>query len=124
MIARVLVYIFGPYRAATPSEILDNIRNAEFVARELARNGVDFVCPHLNARLFDGVVEDDQFWLDMDINIMRRCDCLVGVKGWENSEGSKVEIVIAKSLGMPVYLSCEEFLKDYRRSRDEGDKDA
>jgi len=47
--------------------------------------------------------------INEDLDIVRQCDALVKIHGWENSTGARMEIDIAKQNGIPVF-TLEEFL--------------
>jgi hypothetical protein len=96
-----VAYIAGPYRATTPRGIVENIRAAESVALKWWRLGYAVICPHTNTALFDGAAPDS-VWLNGDLEILRRCDVVVMVPGWERSEGATEERRVAMSLGMEV----------------------
>ena len=98
-----LAYIAGPYRADTPSGIVANIRAAEAVAIEYWKKGYAVICPHKNTALFDGLCPDET-WLEGDIEIMKRCDVVVMVPGWEKSAGACEEYRQTVSLGMEVII--------------------
>lgn len=98
-----IAYLAGPYRAASPFEIGQNIGRARAVAVWLWRNGYVALCPHLNSAFMDGAAEDRVF-LDGDIAMMRRCDLVVLVPGWERSRGTLDEIAVAEAAGIPVYV--------------------
>lgn len=66
------------------------------------RAGLVGICPHCNTRFFQGAAEDD-VWLDGDLAILERCDAVLLVPGWENSEGTNVEIEHAHKQGVPVF---------------------
>jgi len=85
-----LVYIAGPYRADTPSGIVANIRAAEAVAIKYWQKGYAVICPHKNTALFDGLCPD-MTWLKGDLEILKRCDIIVMVKGWSKSSGAREE---------------------------------
>jgi hypothetical protein len=89
-----VAYVAGKYRAPTVRGIVENIRRAEEVALWLWRNGWAVVCPHLNTALLDGACED-AVWLEGGLEILRRCDALVLVPGWESSEGTRAEYIAA-----------------------------
>lgn len=97
-----LAYVAGPYRAASESAVVRNIRNAEHIAVKLWQDGYAVICPHKNTALFGGLAPDD-VWLKGDIEMMRRCDLVVLVPGWEASSGTNAEVQEAKSAGIPVY---------------------
>lgn len=99
-----LVYVAGPFRASTPWEVEQNTRNAEGVAARVWLAGGAALCPHTNARFFDGLTDDDVF-LRGDLEMLRRCDALVMAPGWEHSTGSLGEFSEAQRLGLPVFYS-------------------
>ncbi|MBI9081620.1 MAG: DUF1937 family protein [Pseudodesulfovibrio sp.] len=95
-------YIAGPYRAETPWQTMENIRRARLKALELCRMGYYPFCPHANTALFDGEMSDE-FWLEMAMEHLRRCDFVVLVDGWIRSSGTWAEIHEAFRLGKQVY---------------------
>lgn len=96
-----LVYVAGPFRAETAWGIKCNIHRAEVVGAEVADAGFMPVIPHANTAHFHGL-GTDEFWLDGTLEIMRRCDAVVLVPGWEGSSGTRAEIEEANRLGIPV----------------------
>lgn len=97
-----LAFISGPYRAATPSGIVQNIRNAERVAIEYWRKGYAVICPHKNTALFDGLAPDS-VWLSGDLEMLRRCDVVVMIPGWKASSGAINEESLALNLGKEIH---------------------
>lgn len=100
-----VIFISGPYRAGTPYQIQENIRKAEAVALEVWKRGDIALCPHKNTALFDGECLD-YVWLEGDLELLRRCDGMILVPGWENSSGVKAEIAEALKLGIPIEYPC------------------
>lgn len=96
-------YVAGRYRADTEREVLNNIRAAEAVAIEVWKAGYVALCPHLNSRLMSGLC-DDKVFLEGAIELMKRCDAVVLVPGWEKSKGTLAEVEIAQQLNIPIYL--------------------
>lgn len=101
-----VVYIAGPFRAPTPWDLEQNIRRAEEVALEVARAGAMPLCPHANTRFFNGQCTDE-FWLNGTMELLRRCDALVTVDGWSQSEGSISEVNYSRSVSMPIFHGTE-----------------
>lgn len=97
-----LIYIAGPYRAATANEIRTNIRAAESRAEDVIRAGHYPIVPHLCTAFMDGLATDQHF-LDGTLEAMRRCDEVWLVEGWEQSHGTRLEIAEAWRLGKSVY---------------------
>lgn len=102
--AQRVVFVSGPYRAPTEWQVLQNIRRAEEVALAAWHAGAAVICPHKNTAHFGGAAED-RIWLDGDLTILRRCDAVVCVEGWERSVGARAEVNCARSLGIPVFES-------------------
>ncbi len=98
-----LVYVAGPFSAKTREGIEANIRRAEDVGIEIARGGDFPVIPHANtARPEFERVQDYPFWIEGTLELMRRCDEVVMVPGWEDSKGARGERTEALAMGLPV----------------------
>lgn len=109
-----VVYIAGPYRAASEWQVLENIRRAESLALEAWKLGAAVICPHKNTAFFGGAAPDET-WLKGDLEILGRCDAILCVPGWEQSVGAKGEVQLARSLGLPVFQLISE-LQSWLRS--------
>lgn len=99
-----VVYIAGPFRGETSWEVAENVRAAERVGLEVARLGYMPLTPHANTAHFDGCLPD-AFWLEGTLELLRRCDAVVLVPGWERSRGTKAEIREAEARKIPVFQS-------------------
>lgn len=104
-----VIYIAGPYRASTERGIIENIRKAEAVAIKVWQAGHVALCPHMNTRLFGGLCPDE-VWLKGDLELLRRCDGMVLVSGWECSQGVLAEIRLAEKIGISVYNCVEKIV--------------
>jgi hypothetical protein len=99
-----LVYIAGPYRAATAWQCEQNIRAAEAIAYRVAELGAYPVCPHTNTRqIFESAQDDPSFWLDGTLELMRRCDGALFMPTWTKSSGAVAEHREAERLGLPHF---------------------
>lgn len=110
-----VAYIAGPFRAANPDgtqnawRIQQNIMNAMGVALEVWKLGHVALCPHANTMFYQHAAPDS-VWLDGDIELLRRCDCLITVPGWVASSGARHEVHVAlNELKIPVFHSVTEF---------------
>lgn len=96
-----VIYIAGPYRAIDPWRTNLNIHNAECVATFVWEADHYPLCPHANARYASSYVTDAQY-LAGTMEFMRRCDAVIVLPEYMNSEGTLGEIAEAHKLGMPV----------------------
>jgi hypothetical protein len=105
-----VVYIAGPYRAATPAGIELNIQAARALGLQAVRRGWAPIIPHCNFGLLDLVDPNigDAFWLAATMEHMRRADAVLLVPGWQNSSGTQAEVREAERLNIPVYHSLEK----------------
>jgi hypothetical protein len=104
----MIIYIAGPYRSKWGKlGIIRNIWKARKVAAELWRMGHTPICPHLNSALMDGIVPDRVF-LEGDIKILKRCDAIVMMPEWRDSEGAKDEAVEAANFFATRYDNWQD----------------
>lgn len=106
-IHKSIVYVAGPYRAATWEGREANIQRALAVALECWKRGYPTICPHMNTAHFDGEAPDE-LWLAGDLVLLEACKYMVLVPGWEDSRGTLAEIDHAEMKGIKVLLSPDE----------------
>lgn len=97
-----VVYVAGRFRGPDSWVIECNIRAAERLALSVWAEGGAAICPHANTRYFQGALPD-QVWLDGDLAILAKCDALITVWNWPESEGAKTEVAFAKQHNIPVF---------------------
>ena len=98
------VYIAGPYTNGDP---VRNTRDAIGDAEWFVIEGLVPICPHLTM-LWHLVVEYDRHveeWYQLDLEYLRRCDCLYRRPG--DSTGADREVAFAQGMGIPVFYSRE-----------------
>jgi hypothetical protein len=99
-----LVYIAGPYRAATAWQCEQNIREAEVIGYRVAQLGAYPVIPHSNTRAyFESAQADPEFWLGGTLELMRKCDGALFLPRWMESSGARLEHTEARRLHMPMF---------------------
>lgn len=113
-----LVYIAGPYRAATEHGVAENIRAAEMLAIRVWELGAACICPHKNTSFMGGVVPD-QVFLDGDIEILKRCDAVLLTEDWHRSVGARGEVMAARNSGKPVFDNLDDLERWLGRSSGE-----
>lgn len=97
-----VIYIAGKYRSDTEYGVKCNIDAAERAAIFIWKHGGAAICPHKNTAFFGGICPDET-WLIGDLEIMRRCDGVYALVGWEHSKGAYKEVTEARRLGLPVF---------------------
>lgn len=104
-----IAYIAGPYRADTIAGVRRNIETAREMAEHVWRiEGWGAICPHLNTALMDGLVPDRKF-LEVDLEILRRCDAVILAGVWWHSVGVLQECREANRLKLPIYDGLRDF---------------
>lgn len=100
----MVVYIAGPYRAKGGHTVAENIQAAREAAIKLWGEGHATICPHLNTANFeDDSGLSDEMYLDGDLKILARCDGVVMLGRWQESEGAKGEHDYALHHGIPIW---------------------
>ena len=94
-------YIAGAFRGKNAWEIHQNVLDAEQKALELIGQGYAIICPHKMTENMQGYYQD-QHYLDMCLELVKRCDCIYMMNGWQNSEGSCEELTCAKEHNLEV----------------------
>ena len=107
-----LIYIAGALRGEIP-EYIGNVSKMIKHAEKIRRLGFAVYIPCLD--ILQGVVMGDlsfKDYFDNSYEILKRCDAVSLVPGFEKSNGVKEEIEEADSRGIPV-LETEADLLDY-----------
>ena len=93
--SKPIAFVCGPYRGKTDAEQAANIQTAAEAARSLWRHGYAVICPHTNSAWFSGIVPEQEL-LDGYKEILAKCDLVVRLPGWLESEGSRAEVAEAQ----------------------------
>ena len=105
-----VIYIAGPYRDKRGEYYVhQNIRAAEEWAQLVWGMDAVALCPHLNTRFFGGLLPDE-VWLKGDKELLRRCDAVMVIPGWELSAGTTKELDFAKSIHKPMFFTAHDLL--------------
>lgn len=97
------IYVSGPYSSGDTAVHVANAVRAGMRLREL---GHVPIIPHLSH--FAHLIESRpyQFWMDWDLELLKRCDAVLRLPG--DSPGAEIEVRAAQRAGLPVYHSVEE----------------
>lgn len=101
----MLVYIAGCYRAKNGRSVDDHIAVARAMAIRLWDEGHYVICPHLNTAHLDRDCQEatEEQFLTGTLEMLRRCDALMLLDNWHESEGAIAEHEYAQSVGMPIF---------------------
>lgn len=107
MINNKLLYVAGPYTG----NVEQNIKNAESVSIELIRSGFHVLTPHKNTAGYeqyeDGDIINYQTWIDLDLDLLSRCDAIYVMSNSENSNGVKKEIMFCEENDIEIIHEIE-----------------
>ncbi len=104
-----MIYMSCPYTHTDLAVREYRYRMSCMAASKLFEAGIACFNPLANsvpAVEFSGCDLTHSQWLDIDFEILRRCDeiLLLGLEGWRQSVGVKSELFEAMALGIPVTL--------------------
>lgn len=101
-----IVYVAGPFTSTDSWTREQNTRKAEDLGFLVAQAGAMPLIPHANTRFFDGL-KTPEFWYEGTLELLRRCDAIAIVHGFETSKGTKREIEEAGKLSVPIFFPHE-----------------
>ena len=111
-----LVYVAGPFAGPTNYDVQQNVARAEAIGLHIASLGAMAVIPHTMNRNFFGQ-KNETFWLAGVIELMRRCDATVFIKGWDQSKGAMAERDVVEELEQPCFFAehdgWDDILRDW-----------
>lgn len=93
-------YIAGPI-----SGTVDFRERFRIAAERLTRLGVDIVNPAELYKVMPGSSEAD--YLAVCKRMLSTCNVMVLLPGFAESAGAREEVILAKKLGIPIYLDIE-----------------
>lgn len=100
-----LIYVAGAYTG----DVAGNIGRAEAASIALIRNGWHVITPHKNTSGYEkyenGTTIIKSTWLEMDLNILARCDAMYVMNGWRTSQGTRGEIDFATENDIPTFYA-------------------
>jgi len=105
--SKKFVYIACPY---TKGDVAVNVNKAIHVANELADLGFIPYVPIWTHFWHLVTPRPYEFWTEMDLEYVRKCDCILRIAG--ESAGADNEVVFAMSLDIPVYYSIAELKRE------------
>lgn len=117
-----LIYVAGPISLGV---VWKNVAAAHAAGIKLLKAGYSVIVPHgsvfwgnlIRAGRWEPEVQPNgtqhSDWMGCDLEIVRRCDCLLRLPG--ESKGADMEVDVAERNGLPVYHSVEEAISALAR---------
>jgi hypothetical protein len=98
-----VIYVAGALIADDHYKIRLNIDRAAAVGLEVAKLGAAPLIPHTNTGAWFIGTLSHTFWYEATLELMRRCDAVILVPGWQGSKGTQAEIDEAIARKMPIF---------------------
>lgn len=102
-----LIYLAGRYTEKSTYLVQRNIDLARRYAQDVAILGAMPITPHLLSANFEGI-QDYTWWCSAMLVLMRRCDALLMLPKWDQSNGAVAELTEALNLEIPVFYHLSE----------------
>lgn len=107
-----IVYIASPYTARPGHSVIGNVQKAQEHALALAALHIPFFCPVIHTAHFDRLLGDADpgygYWMRYTMEMLARCDAVLAVPGWKDSNGCRLEIGWALAHHRPVFETLHE----------------
>lgn len=101
------IYVSGPYSAPTYCQIRKNVHAAAKVGASCIEKGWAALVPHCNSHAIAKHIERAWGdWILMDLALIDKCDAILMMSNWIESEGAKREHSYALSKNIPVFYEC------------------
>lgn len=118
------LYIAGKFRGANGYVVYRNVQMAEAAMYEVIKGAlergtpVSVLCPHALTVHFDRTFTD-QYWLEATLEWLDRCDGVLMLPDWEQSEGARGEEARARATDKRLFYNIESVL-DWLQGGDAG----
>jgi len=120
-----LIYVAGPFAAATNYGVQRNVAAAEAAGLRIAQCGALPVVVHSMNRNYYGQLTET-FWRAGVVELLRRCDAVFLIEGWAASTGAQAEKTEAERLGLKIfnayaafpYVELEKWVKGWPARRE------
>jgi len=104
----LIIYIAGKYRG----NIEENIHTAREMTIKVWEAGFTCICPHLNTIHFERDCKcPEESYLEGDIEIVKRCNAVLMLEGWQESIGATDEHDFAHREGIPILYNMSDLVK-------------
>jgi hypothetical protein len=104
-----LIYVAAALSTPDKVERKLHVQAARHAGFKIAKLGFYPVMPTVNTDGFENI-RDSDFWYDATLELMRRCDAVYVVDGWQDSKGVIGEIAEAIKLKIPRYYDFNDLI--------------
>jgi hypothetical protein len=117
-----MIYLAAPYSHPDPTVREERYQKVCEVTAILIRAGFPVFSPitHSHPLVAYGLPTDWRFWSRLDEIYLKRCTMLLVLtfEGWDESEGVKAEIEMAKQLGIPLCHMAPDWVEKLLEDED------
>jgi Domain of unknown function (DUF4406) len=107
----IVIYVSGKY-SGTPNEINENIQLARNASIQLWELGFTVITPHLNTIHFENDCKCSyEDYMDGDLEILSRCDAILFLENFKDSNGALKEKEKAEELHIPRFYKVNDVLQ-------------
>jgi hypothetical protein len=99
----MLLYIAGCYAPKDGRTVDDHIELAKEASIAIWKTGNYALCPHMNTAHLDDEIDNPELFYAGTMEVLRRCDGIVMLENWEESQGAIAELAYAQDAGMPIW---------------------
>jgi hypothetical protein len=107
---KLIIYVSGAYMGKyNGKSINNNIKLARKEAIKLWERGYTVICPHLNTQNFEKDCKctyDD--YLIGDCELIKRCNGVLMLDNWKDSNGASIERQTALDYDIPVFYTIQK----------------
>lgn len=116
-----VIYVAGPYSSNQGMwGVQENINAARNVATIIWQSGGIAICPHMNSAMMDGIPgTNPNSFIEGGLELLRRCDAVALVDGWEGSHGTIREITEAAKMKIPILYNVNDIFSYLKKAKDE-----
>ena len=101
-----VIFLAGRYRSPEGGSdgIYENLYLMRVIYKHLSKAGFPIVCPNLSSAFIDGFITDYTEFVEGTKELLSRCDVVVFMPDWKESEGCRAEMEYAEKLNKRIVL--------------------
>ena len=103
-----IVYVSGPLTSSNSLQVKRNIEIAKQATIELLNRGFGVICPHLNSPIDLESSANYSDYLEMYLEIVKRCDIIFMLPNYLESNGATKERFVAGQNTIPITYTIDQ----------------